>query len=75
MGLPGAINVIQLCAGCNGGHAVMLDEVLVRFVALPIEFDGMSAPFTHKKRLNSDEMSPQTNVPAAIKCGRALGWL
>ena len=75
--LTGAINAIQLCAGCNGGHAVMLDEVLVRFIALPMEFDGMldTAPFTHKKRLNSDEMLPQTSVPAAIKCGRALGWL
>jgi hypothetical protein len=39
-GVPGAINVIQLCAGCNGGHAVMSDEVLVRFIALPIKFDG-----------------------------------
>ena len=43
-GGPGAKNVIQLCAGCNGGHAVMSDEVLVRFVALPIEFDGMYGP-------------------------------
>jgi hypothetical protein len=43
-GVSGAINVIQLCAGCNGGHAVMSDEVLVRFIALPIEFDGLYAP-------------------------------
>ena len=28
----------------NGGHAVMLDEVLVRFIALPLEFDGMLGP-------------------------------
>ena len=26
------------------GHAVMLDEVLVRFIALPMEFDGMLGP-------------------------------
>ena len=38
---------------------VMSDEVLVRFVALPIEFGGMKAPFTVEKRLDSDEMSPQ----------------
>jgi hypothetical protein len=44
VGVPGAINVIQLCAGCNGGHAVILDEVLVRFIAIPMEFDGMLDP-------------------------------
>ena len=38
--VAGAINVMQLCAGCDGGHAVMSDEVLVRFIALPIKFDG-----------------------------------
>jgi hypothetical protein len=43
-GLPGGTNVIQLCAGCNRGHAVMLDKVLVRFIALPMEFDGMLGP-------------------------------
>ena len=43
-GLTGTINVIQLCAGCNGGHAVMSDELLVRFIALPMELDGMLGP-------------------------------
>ena len=38
--VSGAITVIQLCAGCNGGHAAMSDEVLVRFIALPMEFDS-----------------------------------
>ena len=39
-GVAGAINVMQLCAGCDGGHAVLSNEVLVRFIALPIKFDG-----------------------------------
>ena len=43
-GGPGAVNVIQLCAGCKGGNVVMSDEVLVRFIALPIKFDGMYGP-------------------------------
>jgi hypothetical protein len=36
--------VIQLCAGFNGGHAVMSDEVSVRFIALLIDFDGTQGP-------------------------------
>ena len=43
-GLTGAINVTQLCVGCNGGHAVMSDEVLVRFIALTIKFDDPCEP-------------------------------
>jgi hypothetical protein len=31
---------MQLCAGCNGGHAVMSDEVIVRFIVLLNEFNG-----------------------------------
>jgi hypothetical protein len=38
--VPGAIYVIQLCAGCKGGHAAMSGEVLVRFIELPMEFDS-----------------------------------
>jgi hypothetical protein len=36
--------VMQLCAGCNGGHAVMSDELSVRFIVLLIEFDGTQGP-------------------------------
>jgi hypothetical protein len=35
---------MQLCADCNGGHAVMSDEVSVRFIVLLIEFDDKQGP-------------------------------
>ena len=31
-------------APLNGGHAAMSDEDILRFIALPIEFDGMYGP-------------------------------
>jgi hypothetical protein len=36
--------VEELWAGFNGGHAVMSDKAILRFIALPIEFDGMQGP-------------------------------
>jgi Zn-dependent membrane protease YugP len=35
---------MQLCTGCNGGHAVMSEEVILCFIALPVEFDGTQGP-------------------------------
>jgi hypothetical protein len=42
---PGAKNVMQLCAGCNGRLiTAMSGEVSVRFIAHPIKFDSMHGP-------------------------------
>ena len=52
-GLPGEINVMQLRAGCNGGHAVMSNEVILRFIALPIEFEGIALPPADRFQVNA----------------------
>jgi hypothetical protein len=40
VGVPGAINVVELCARCNGGLNMMSGEDSVRCFALPLEFGG-----------------------------------
>ena len=40
VGVPGAINVVELCARCNKGLNMMSGEDSVRCVALPLEFGG-----------------------------------
>jgi hypothetical protein len=44
VGVPGAINVVELCARCNGGLNMMSGEDSVRFVALRIKFGGTHGP-------------------------------
>ena len=40
VGVPGAINVVELCARCTQGLKIISDEACVRFIARPIKFNG-----------------------------------
>ena len=41
--------MMQLCSGCNGRLAALSSEVSVRFIVLPMEFDGSQGPVYGKK--------------------------
>ena len=73
------INVIQLCAGYDGRLSAMSGQVSVRFIALPMEFDGTQGPVYGGKsgsiELKYRLKAAAWGLPGAIKCGRALGWL
>ena len=47
--LPGEINDMENCAGCNEGLAIVPGEVGVRFIALWSRFDAHKAPFCEEK--------------------------
>ena len=42
--LPGEINAMKNCAGCNERLAALPGEVDVRFIALPSPFDRAQGP-------------------------------
>jgi hypothetical protein len=50
MGVPGAINVVELCARCNRELNMMSGKISVHFIALPIKFDGTHGPRHGSKR-------------------------
>ena len=47
--LPGEINAMKNCAGCNEGLAKLSGEVDMRFIALPSPFDRAQGPVCGEK--------------------------
>ena len=63
--LPDDINAIENCAHCNRGLTTLSGEVSVRFNVLLSLFDARKAVFVVEKRVDSPEISPQSDGVSA----------
>jgi hypothetical protein len=52
---------------CNCGLAVMLSEVVVKFISLFSPFDPRKGPFIDEKSVKSPEISPRSSGVAAFR--------
>ena len=69
---------MQLCSGCNGRLAAMSSDVSVRFIVLPMEFDGSQGPVYGKKSGSIELKIASKQRHGDSRCDKrdtALRWL